>query len=94
MGLWVSKGFVEQHGGSITATSEGNNKGSTFIITLPVLQLISDFVPNNYCEDVIFRKHASSRNITLLQQNQSRVVPIDEDVELRCSQLVNQIVKL
>lgn len=36
LGLWVSKGFVEQHHGTLTASSEGMGKGSQFVMTLPV----------------------------------------------------------
>lgn len=35
LGLTLVKNFVELHGGSIVATSEGLGKGSTFTITLP-----------------------------------------------------------
>lgn len=36
IGLTISKHLVEAHNGRLTATSQGLNKGSTFIITLPV----------------------------------------------------------
>ena len=36
LGLWISKGIAESHGGSIMAESEGRQKGSTFQITLPL----------------------------------------------------------
>ena len=36
LGLWISKGIAESHGGSIMAESEGREKGSTFQITLPL----------------------------------------------------------
>ncbi len=35
LGLYLSKGIVELHGGTIWVESEGRNKGSTFIIRLP-----------------------------------------------------------
>jgi len=37
VGLFVTKAHVEAHGGKIWAESEGANKGSTFIIELPLL---------------------------------------------------------
>ncbi|MFX0187919.1 MAG: PAS domain S-box protein [Candidatus Hodarchaeota archaeon] len=35
LGLYISKGFVEAHGGQIWATSEGLNKGMTIHFTIP-----------------------------------------------------------
>ena len=37
MGLAISKAIVELHGGNITAFSEGEGKGSTFTVSIPVL---------------------------------------------------------
>ncbi len=37
IGLSLAKQFTEMHGGSICAESEGPGKGSTFILTLPVV---------------------------------------------------------
>ncbi len=36
LGLFISKEIVDLHGGNIRAQSEGRNKGSTFIVKLPV----------------------------------------------------------
>lgn len=35
LGLWISKGIVEMHGGTLSAFSDGEGKGSTFTLTLP-----------------------------------------------------------
>ena len=35
LGLYISKEIVELHGGAISATSEGRNKGSTFYFSIP-----------------------------------------------------------
>lgn len=35
LGLYIAKRIIEDHGGKITAESEGRGKGSTFIIQLP-----------------------------------------------------------
>ncbi|MFX1502332.1 MAG: PAS domain S-box protein, partial [Promethearchaeota archaeon] len=36
LGLYITKGIIETHGGTIWAESEGLNKGSRFIFTLPL----------------------------------------------------------
>ncbi|MEP7162880.1 MAG: ATP-binding protein [Candidatus Moraniibacteriota bacterium] len=38
LGLYVGKSFVEAHGGTITAASEGAGKGARFVVTLPLQQ--------------------------------------------------------
>ncbi|MHA1272341.1 MAG: PAS domain-containing sensor histidine kinase [Promethearchaeota archaeon] len=37
LGLYISKKIVEAHGGKILVESEGRNKGSTFIVRLPII---------------------------------------------------------
>jgi CheY-like chemotaxis protein len=39
IGLAIAKNIVEMHGGTITAHSEGENKGAQFVIRLPVTPL-------------------------------------------------------
>lgn len=36
LGLFISKGIVDQHRGTLVATSEGLGSGSTFVMTLPL----------------------------------------------------------
>ena len=36
LGLYISKGIVEAHGGKIWAKSEGKGKGSEFVFTVPM----------------------------------------------------------
>jgi CheY-like chemotaxis protein len=38
LGLWVSKGIVESHGGRICAESDGHEKGCIFTIHLPLVK--------------------------------------------------------
>jgi signal transduction histidine kinase len=51
IGLWLSRGLVELHGGTLTAYSNGPNQGSEFTIRLPVagtadLSFASQSFPN------------------------------------------------
>lgn len=39
LGLYISKGIVEQHRGSLSAVSEGLSKGSTFIMEMPLFDV-------------------------------------------------------
>jgi signal transduction histidine kinase len=36
LGLPIARGFAEAHGGTLEAQSEGHDKGTTFIVTLPI----------------------------------------------------------
>ena len=42
LGLSLAKHLTEMHGGSISAHSEGEGRGSTFVVRLPVLTLYSE----------------------------------------------------
>ena len=37
LGLSICKSFIEMHHGKIYAVSEGKNKGSSFVVTLPMI---------------------------------------------------------
>ena len=58
LGLFITKGLVEQHGGRIWASSEGQGRGSTFAVELPAYAppafghtvgaaLATDYLPND-----------------------------------------------
>lgn len=83
LGLWVSKGFIEQHNGTITARSEGENKGSTFIVELPVMQKCADFVPSNDDETSFQMKHCD------MNKKNRAVSKVAPDIEQGFSDMSN-----
>jgi CheY-like chemotaxis protein len=46
IGLYISKGIVEQHGGTLIATSEGLGEGTTFTITMPIFKVPDNVLPS------------------------------------------------
>lgn len=47
LGLAIVRSLVEVHGGTVRAESEGPNRGSEFIVELPVLDLFASESPSN-----------------------------------------------
>ena len=45
LGLFISKGIVEQHGGALTVASEGLGLGTTFTVFLPLYHIIDTVEP-------------------------------------------------
>jgi hypothetical protein len=39
LGLFIGKGIVEQHGGTMRVSSEGLGRGATFVIELPLFEV-------------------------------------------------------
>jgi hypothetical protein len=39
LGLFIGKGIVEQHGGTMRVSSEGLGRGATFVIELPLFRV-------------------------------------------------------
>ena len=82
LGLFISKGIVEQHGGKLTVSSEGLGKGVTFIVEVASFKMKlkvkaeskKHLLNNNQSKSAIFRKiglHSKSSTI-------AEVVPIQE----------------
>ena len=45
LGLWISGGIVDLHGGKISVHSRGENMGSTFTVEIPMIKAVSPLVP-------------------------------------------------
>jgi signal transduction histidine kinase/CheY-like chemotaxis protein len=75
LGLSISRHLVEMHGGTVEATSDGEDKGSTFTIRLP-LHLDAG-------SDPMIRRDASGRAIALPKLDGVHVLLIEDDVDNR-----------
>jgi PAS domain S-box-containing protein len=60
LGLAIVRHLTEMHGGTVSVFSEGENKGSTFLVSLPVIA--------NVREDAAFDESSSSMSANLLPQ--------------------------
>ena len=45
MGLYIAKGILLEHGGSLTAASEGKDRGTSFVMTIPLYEIPSHLLP-------------------------------------------------
>ena len=68
IGLALVKVLVDMHQGSVSASSDGPDKGSTFCVTLPILNTVADLQPEPRVKDI----HASDqpkRRILIVDDN-------------------------
>jgi CheY-like chemotaxis protein/two-component sensor histidine kinase len=73
LGLAISKYLVEQHGGAIRAASDGNGKGATFTIELPLAVETSDE----------FTKRDTNRAEDLPDLSRVRVLIVEDEADNR-----------
>jgi PAS domain S-box-containing protein len=78
LGLALVKGLVEMHGGRITVRSEGEGKGSEFIVTLP---LQSPATPRLSVVPVLERS-PSARRVLVIEDNVDAAESLSEALEL------------
>jgi PAS domain S-box-containing protein len=73
LGLAIVRQIVEMHGGTVTAESQGENQGATFIIQLPLMQQATPLVPETI--------YTQANSETLLEKIQ--VLLVDDDTDTR-----------
>lgn len=79
LGLYIAKGIVQQHEGTLVATSEGLGKGATFTLTLPlyyapeVMTEISD-----RSEDELEKSSTASRDAPSDGSTALRILVVDD----------------
>jgi PAS domain S-box-containing protein len=74
LGLAIVKHLVEQHGGQITAASDGPGSGSTFTVTFPVLQAAGTL-----------QAGPSSSGVDRLLLSGIRVLVVDDEADTRAT---------
>jgi PleD family two-component response regulator len=74
LGLAIVRHLVELHGGAIKAESDGEGKGATFIVTLPLLTGWAE-VPSHQADQIPSHDGGSLRGL--------RVLAVDDDPDAR-----------
>lgn len=70
LGLYIAKGIVEQHGGTLVASSEGLGQGTTFTLTLPIWRVVE--AVNHHVDQ------EESQTNGAMEVNQLRVLVVDD----------------
>lgn len=70
IGLWLTENLAKQHGGTITATSEGRGKGSEFTVHLPL-------APGSITSNTIV--HEIEHMQPLVQKGSMRILVVDDN---------------
>jgi CheY-like chemotaxis protein len=81
LGLSIVKNLIEIHGGSVRARSEGEGKGSTFVVNLPVMVLR----PAGETHERVHPKNALASNLPDLSISLRglRVLVVDDENDAR-----------
>jgi CheY-like chemotaxis protein/anti-sigma regulatory factor (Ser/Thr protein kinase) len=81
LGLAIVRHVVELHGGSVSAESEGSNRGTTFFVNLPVAAVASEAHGARSSSAAAARTHASAYAAVNLQG--LRVLVVDDEPDGR-----------
>lgn len=77
LGLFLVRHLVELHGGRVEAHSEGENKGATFSVYLPLRTELDKYAPANVTED------GANNQVTLPSLNGLHILLIDDQEDAR-----------
>ncbi len=69
IGLNLSKRFAEMHRGTIRVESEGLGRGSTFIITLPIVQSVGEPGPHERRRDTVADNTVEKPSVLVVDDN-------------------------
>jgi signal transduction histidine kinase/CheY-like chemotaxis protein len=76
LGLTIARELVEMHGGSIHAASDGEGKGATFTVRLPVQEVVAE--PSGFVD-----RDRMGRMAALPRLDGIRVLVVEDDVDNR-----------
>jgi len=82
IGLALVKSFVELHGGSVSATSDGQGRGSTFRVQLPVSKPPREYAPQNAPLGLFAREGSDAPLILIVDDNDSAAATLGRLLEL------------
>jgi CheY-like chemotaxis protein len=76
LGLSITRHIVEMHGGSVSASSSGDGRGSTFTIELPLHATVASVSD-------LARRDANARTAALPQLSGVRVLIVEDEIDNR-----------
>jgi signal transduction histidine kinase/CheY-like chemotaxis protein len=76
LGLYIAKGIVEQHGGLLSARSNGIRQGTTFKMTLPLWKIVSEESTVDIGEEV--SRSSQRRTSTVSSGMPLRILVVDD----------------
>ena len=79
LGLSIVRQLVDRHGGTVTATSEGEGKGATFTVSLPVRSFTSTVQDPPHTGG----ENAASAGGAALPMNGMRLLVVDDEADMR-----------
>jgi PAS domain S-box-containing protein len=77
LGLFLVRHLIEMHGGWVSADSEGEGKGTTFSVYLPVRARLDKYTP------AVHSAHSGEDSVPLPSLNGLRILLIDDQEEAR-----------
>jgi len=80
LGLSIVKNLVEMHGGTVQATSEGEGKGSTFVVQLPIVAVQPRSEPRAHPRAALAQSQLDLPDISLAGL---KIVLVDDEADAR-----------
>jgi two-component system CheB/CheR fusion protein len=83
VGLTLVRGLVQRHGGSVTAHSEGEGRGSEFVVRLPLSQASPTSAPSlPEVNSMVDNKHNEQLHVVIVEDNDDSRMMMCELLEL------------